>query len=932
LSFAPGSLVAARGREWVVLPDSTDDLLVLRPLGGTDSEIAGVLTQLEEVKAATFELPDPNKVGDASSARLLRDALRLSSRAGAGPFRSFARIAVEPRPYQLVPLLMALRLDPIRLLIADDVGIGKTVEALLVAREMLDQGDVTGLTVLCPPHLAEQWQTEMRDKFHLDAELVLSGTAARLERDLRVGVSLFERHAITVVSLDYIKSDRRRDDFIRACPDLVIVDEAHTCADSQAGRGQRHQRYELVSKLSEKPERHMLLVTATPHSGNDDAFQALVSFLDPTLRLSDDDLEKNEYEAERRRLAQHLVQRRRANIVDYLEETSFPTRETKEQTYELSDAQRDVLQRIFDYGREKVGDRADDAEQKWRMRWWSILGIMRALSSSPAAAAATLDTRAELIELEPAAEEELARRIFDGADDESTEGADLPPSAALYASAAERRGLKELSEAAQALVGDADPKLQQATKLTKKLLDDGFNPILFCAYIPTADYVAEHLRAKLPKDVEVVSVTGRIPAAEREQRVLELGEAKRRVLVATDCLSEGVNLQSLFDAVVHYDLAWNPTRHEQREGRVDRYAQPSDIVRTLTYFGRNNPVDGVVLEVLQRKNRTIHERLGISVPVPMGTRDVLDAIFEGLVLRGRDEQLSLFEVPELASKRDELHDEWDAAADREKRSMSIFAQRTIDVTEVQREVEAMRSAIGSENDVRRFVSSAVRAAGGTVSTAEPVTISLAGVPLALRDAIGRTDGDFRAGFRLPVADGVEYLARTHPLVEALAGYVADTALDPVGETLASRCGAMRTDAVDTRTTLLLLRMRVDVVTRRASGEHRQLAEELRLVAFSGSPDEPDWLSEEAAAELLDAEPSGNVTPEQSRSLVAEVVGAYDRLAPTLERAADDCAAALLDAHMRVREGARLKGVRYEVDPQPPVDVLGAYVLLPRPTL
>ena len=107
------------------------------------------------------------------------------------------------------------------------------------------------------------------------------------------------------------------------------------------------------------------------------------------------------------------------------------------------------------------------------------------------------------------------------------------------------------------------------------------------------------------------------------------------MLVATDCLSEGVNLQSLFDAVVHYDLAWNPTRHEQREGRVDRFGQPSEKVRVLTYFGRNNAVDGVVLEVLQRKNRTIHERLGISVPVPVGTREVLDAIFEGLVLRGK---------------------------------------------------------------------------------------------------------------------------------------------------------------------------------------------------------------------------------------------------------------------------------------------------------
>ncbi|MCL5780969.1 MAG: ATP-dependent helicase, partial [Firmicutes bacterium] len=173
MSYAVGSLVKARGREWVVLPDSRDDLLVLRPLGGTEDEVTGIYLPLEQVEPARFDLPDPSKLGDYRSCRLLRDAVRLGFRSGAGPFRSFARLAVEPRPYQLVPLLMALKLDPVRLLIADDVGIGKTVEACLIARELLDRGEVRRLAVLCPPHLAEQWQTELKEKFHIEAELVL---------------------------------------------------------------------------------------------------------------------------------------------------------------------------------------------------------------------------------------------------------------------------------------------------------------------------------------------------------------------------------------------------------------------------------------------------------------------------------------------------------------------------------------------------------------------------------------------------------------------------------------------------------------------------------------------------------------------------------------------------------------------------------------
>ena len=229
-------------------------MLILRPLGGSEDEVTGIFMPLERVDPATFDLPDPAQRGDERSCRLLRDAVRLGFRSSAGPFRSFARMAVEPRPYQLVPLMMALKLDPVRLLIADDVGIGKTIEAALVARELIDRGEVSRMTVLCPPQLAEQWQAELQEKFHLDAELVLASTASRLERYCNPTQSLFERYPITVVSMDYVKSSRHVETFLHAAPELVIVDEAHTCTDASAGRGRivpllrrgdgRHQRGE----------------------------------------------------------------------------------------------------------------------------------------------------------------------------------------------------------------------------------------------------------------------------------------------------------------------------------------------------------------------------------------------------------------------------------------------------------------------------------------------------------------------------------------------------------------------------------------------------------------------------------------------------------------------------------------------------------------
>src|SRR5258708_11819982 len=208
----PGTLIHARGREWVVLPDSTEAVLVVRPVGGLDEEVTGIMPAVERVESTTFPFPTRHDLGDFNSGQLLRDAARLSTRAAAGPFRSFGRIAVEPRPYQLVPLMMALKLDPVRLVIADDVGIGKTIEAALIARELLDRGEIRRLAVLCPPHLAEQWQRELIEKFHIAAELVLSSTIQRLERDLPLGVSVFDRHRFTIVSTDFINGTRRADD------------------------------------------------------------------------------------------------------------------------------------------------------------------------------------------------------------------------------------------------------------------------------------------------------------------------------------------------------------------------------------------------------------------------------------------------------------------------------------------------------------------------------------------------------------------------------------------------------------------------------------------------------------------------------------------------------------------------------------------------
>ena len=992
--------MSARGRDWVVLEHDSPDLVLVRPLGGTDDETTGILTGAETVEPASFGLPDPaGHLGDAHSARLLRDALRLGFRSGAGPFRCTARLACDPRPYQLVPLLMALRLDPVRLLIADDVGVGKTIEAALVASELIAQGDARRLAVICPPHLAEQWQAELKAKFHIDAELVLASTAARLERGLPLGGSIFERYPNVVASIDFIKSDLRRGDFIRSCPDLVIVDEAHVCAhaDGRAGRGSRHQRHALVRALAADPDRHLILVTATPHSGKDEAFRSLLGLLSPDFDDLPEVLAGEGNRHLRERLARHLVQRRRSEIKDYLgADTRFPQRAEKEVGYTLSPEYRKLFDRVLGYARSSLSEH-DRGSRQQRIRRWSALGLLRALASSPAAAAATLRTRAFTTDTADTAFiadpdysaastadlddiDERGRRLV--LDLEDTEDAlDVVPGCQPDAlaggsrSAVSRRlsgfaGEADAIAAASTAKG-ADTKLDRLIRILGQLLAEGFQPIVYCRFIDTAEYVAERLTKRLPRKTRprVAAVTGRLPPAEREARIAELGGHPRRVLVATDCLSEGINLQDHFSAVVHYDLPWNPTRLEQREGRVDRYGQSEPEVRVVTCWGTDNRIDETVLKVLLRKHRKIRSTLGISIPVPGSTSDVVEALAERVLASSDPEQQLPIDgiIEQLRPHTDALEAEWDRSADNEKRRRSLFAQNRIDPGEVQAELTRMHEAIGSGADAERFTVAALEAHGAAVRRIgtpadRSYEVDLSEVPLSARDALalphtngstatrstGRTTGSSTdrlvAGFGPGTADGAVKLSRTHPAVSGLAAHVLDSALDADDSSdstrpAAARCGVMRTNAVPVITTLLICRMRMSItasarVTASArGGAHHMLAEEAVLLAFTGPAADPCWLPDGQARELLAAEPSGNIAPAVASERIAGILDSETSWRPRVHTEAEARAKALEEAHKRVRQADRRPGAgprTVKVEAQFPVDVLAVYHYLPKP--
>lgn len=936
MSFTVGSLVRARNREWVVLPGTDQDIAFLRPLGGLDHEITAIDRKLETVVSASFALPDTNQLGDYYSSRYLRDSLRLGFRSSAGPFRSFGHIAVEPRPYQLVPLLLALKLDPVRLLISDDVGIGKTVEALLILKELIDRGEVERFAILCPPHLAEQWQRELSEKFHIDAELVVPGRVAKLERNCKSTETIFDIYPYLIISIDYIKSSRHKDALLNNCPDLIIVDEAHSCASASGSKSQ-HYRYELLKAIAEKQDKNLILVTATPHSGKELAFRSLLTLLNKDFESLPLELTGIENEKHRRALAAHFIQRRRGDIKHYLDtDTVFPERETKEDHYHLSDEYKAVLETTIKYLRKNL-NQSNISKFQMRVNWWSALALLRALASSPAAAEATLLTKTALLEIKTEQETEVddlgKRLVLDQENEDGIENVDVIPGSINDTSSA-THPLKELAIEVQKLKGEKDFKLAKAKELIKGLLKDGYRPIIFCRFIDTAEYVASELRKILPKDTQVMSITGILAPDERESRISELASHDKRVLVATDCLSEGINLQDHFDAVFHYDLSWNPTRHEQREGRVDRYGQEKEKVRVVTFYGVDNKIDGIVLDILLRKHKAIHSSLGISVPVPVDTNEVIEAIFEGLLLRdssnnsGEQQVLSGMEEY-LKPKKEQLFAEWDKSAEREKRSRTMFAQESIKTEDIAQRLKQVHDSVGYGSDIERFFIDVLRSYGASISGEKVYSIDVSGIPQGLKEILELDCAKFKVKFSLPVADDVIYISRTHPLIENLANYVLSTALDKLSDKkTAHRCGVIRTSSIEKRTTLLLVRLRYHIVMNKQGQEKPLLAEDVMLAGFTGSPHSPVWLSVEETEKLLSLKPSSNINPDQAKDFIQKVIDGRDALLPFLETQINTRATELLEEHKSVRSAAGIKGIRYNIKPNLPADILGIYVYLP----
>ena len=604
-----GDLVQVRGQQWIVsdlsvstmpfdelapavLPGRT--LVTLTSVSEDDlGEDLSVIWEVEPGRAVLPsgvlpDVPEPSQWDDPQTLGALVDAVRWGTVASAdlttlqAPFRA----GIQIKDYQLEPVAKALRMSRVALLVADDVGLGKTIEAGLVIEEMLLRHRARRVLVVCPASLTLKWRDEMRDKFGLGFTVLDAAALKELRRSHGLQSNPFSVYPRVIISLPWLRTPRVQrllDEVLDSSTrhigffDLLVVDEAHHCAPPAPAKGGEgyavdSQQTKAVRRLSEHSQ-HRLLLSATPHNGYSESWEALLEMVDP--RRFARGVEPNPED-----LSEVLVRRLKDTIIDADGNREFAERlpaEALEVTYSATErAGHDLL---AEYAALRTGSRE-------RNDLVTLL-LKKRLFSSPAAFAKTLERHVASLAGANDDDRDPIDTDYDW-DDEPDDAAGSESEAALLVGAATRlrpdahAALERLRAWARPQVGPADSKAERLVEeLDRICRPDGVwgddRVIVFTEDVDTQIWLAGLLGARNLGGERLGLLYGGMDDAKREHLKAAFQAAPLRdpvrILLATDAASEGIDLQEHCCRVVNYDIPFNPNRLEQRIGRVDRFGQ-----------------------------------------------------------------------------------------------------------------------------------------------------------------------------------------------------------------------------------------------------------------------------------------------------------------------------------------------------------------------
>ncbi len=574
------------------------------------------------------ELPEPVAWDNGKRFEAFLSALQWSTASALeretmqSPFRA----AIEIHEYQLEPVVRILTMPRANLLIADDVGLGKTIEAGLVIQELLARRRIRRVLIVCPASLQRQWQEEMQEKFQLRFEIIDRNTVQQLRREFGVHVNPWASHPRLITSMDFLKREQPMRLFQESLQqgksptrdwDLLVLDEAHNVAPS----GRQHyaidsDRTRMLRQIANHFE-HRIFLTATPHNGFTESFTALLELLDP-LRFS------RSHKINRDLVKQVMVRRLKDTIKDKMGRREFAERQVLALDVELT-GDEDALHRwLRQYTESRLA--SVDWAESLPLRF-ALTMLKKRLLSSPQAFENSLRTHRETLGTSRATEDaEILKRMMQRAEEDTADDAekaqreeDVLIEATKFfqrLSADEQRWLQQMSDAAP------DPMLPDSKALRLFAWIDehlrrgnrwnGERLILFTEYKDTLDYLQHMLTERYGSDA-LVTLMGGMNLNDREaiKTAFQTNPADNpvRILIATDAASEGLNLQAFCRYLIHYEIPWNPNRMEQRNGRIDRHGQKADVVE-IFHFRYTNNEDSHFLETVVEKVNTMRQDLG----------------------------------------------------------------------------------------------------------------------------------------------------------------------------------------------------------------------------------------------------------------------------------------------------------------------------------
>lgn len=833
--YSPGSIIKNRSRLWRV-DEVVDDILTATSIDGGTIARHRFLIPFEEIQPGKLEGPNPETIGNISTQDLMLRAFKLSMLHGTAPLMSLQRSRVIPTQYQLVPVVMSLEMPKVRMLLADDVGLGKTIEAGLIITELLGRQQATRLLVICPANLREQWQEALEYFFHVDAKLISTRHRREMERTLPPGTNPWEYYPFLITSVDYAKMPEIKAQILEQNWDIVLIDEAHNVAkphQATAEQKVKMDRWELAEAISKKAK-HLLLLTATPHNGYTDTYASLIRMLDVGAVSG----QLHEPIINRDIAKSYICQRRRKDVEEWFKKSStekspFPERDQNEIYRPLSEAQRISIEKVDELGNYILNIAEKESAYRKRLARWVVMHFHKRSLSSPRALVLSLENRLGKYEgkkkiLEEAEEDDAGiteddakANVFDHdpgekiTDEEAGSRSERITFGEKEAQEKEVELLKEVLEYARKVTPAKDNKLQDLLEnQLRERLKIYPRVLIFTRYKDTLDYLEGNIKnSSRYKEIHIITIDGSLNESQRKEKFRDFELSKTAIMIATDCISEGINLQTACNQLIHYELPWNPNRLEQRNGRIDRYGQkePKVYIRTLVM---KDTLEAAILKVLVQKADQIRKDYGFSPPFFGDDVSVLDLIREkGLQVNVG--QRTLDDFYQAVQVKKEITNPFSDESIEKIKSESFYGKTEIDLVEVQQKLKETDKTVGSSEQIKQFVRSALNKFNCPLTeiSSEIFRIEIADDRLKGRFGNKIEKATFNPE-RALVDPSLEVIDLGHPIVRQLIELVKQSAF--VDYSSYGRTATMKTDAVKRTTALYNIMGRYVVQTKPVS--------------------------------------------------------------------------------------------------------------------